>query len=170
MRHFDLRLFHRTLDAERQKRGLSWPELAVEINRPFTSTTSIPIHFATLRDMQKKCSITSAVILQCLRWLDQAPEAFLVPPYDRPLSEARLPEARMDEILRLDTSALYASLDAQRRQRGLSWAQLARELPGFQPGMLTNLAKGPLIGFPRVMLLSGWLGVPLAQFVRARPR
>lgn len=170
LRHFDLGGFHRHLDAERQRLGLSWVELAKEINRPFTSTTSIPIHFATLRDMQKKSSVTSAVILQTLRWLDEAPEAFLVPPFDEPSSETRLPSARLDEVLRLDTAALYSSLNAKRQHRGLTWARVAKELPGFRPGMLTNLAKGPLIGFPRVMLLTQWLDLPLAHFVRARSR
>jgi hypothetical protein len=38
------------------------------------------------------------------------------------------------------------------------------------PSMLTNLAKGPLIGFPRVMTLTQWLGRPAADFVRARSK
>jgi hypothetical protein len=41
-------------------------------------------------------------------------------------------------------------------------------LPGFTASMLTNLATGPLIGFPRVMLLTQWLGQPAAHFVRVR--
>jgi hypothetical protein len=32
--------------------------------------------------------------------------------------------------------------------------------------MLTNLATGPLIGFPRVMMIPQWLGLPAANFVR----
>jgi hypothetical protein len=52
----------------------------------------------------------------------------------------------------------------------LSWAQVAAELPGFTASMLTNLAKGPLIGFPRVMLLTQWAGRPAADSVQVRPR
>lgn len=170
LRQFNLAGFHRRLDSERQRRRLSWIELAEEINRPFTSTTSIPIYFATLRDMQKKSSVTSAVILQTLRWLDEAPEAFLVPSLDGASRETRLPRAGLDEVLRLDTVALYSSLNARRQQLDLTWIEVAQELPGFRPGMLTNLAKGPLIGFPRVMLLTQWLDLPLAHFVRARSR
>jgi hypothetical protein len=39
-------------------------------------------------------------------------------------------------------------------------------LPGFTESMLTNLSTGPLIGFPRVMILTQWLGRPAASFVR----
>jgi hypothetical protein len=36
--------------------------------------------------------------------------------------------------------------------------------------MLTNLATGPLIGFPRVMTMTQWLGRPVAAFVHGRAR
>lgn len=61
-------------------------------------------------------------------------------------------------------------MNTQRQVRGLSWTQVAAELPGFTTSMLTNLATGPLIGFPRVMLLTQWLGQPAAHFVRVRKR
>ena len=170
MRRFDLIGFHRYLDRERQKRKLSWVQLAEEVNRPFTNTPSIPIHPATLRDMPKKRSVTSAVVLQVLRWLGKSPEAFLVPPGEESEQEAALPEAAMNHVLRLDTHALHTALEAERKRRGMTWVEVAAELPGFQPAMLTNLATGPLIGFPRVMLLTQWLRVPLSRFVRARPR
>jgi hypothetical protein len=31
---------------------------------------------------------------------------------------------------------------------GIAWKQVADELPGFTESMLTNLATGPLLGFP----------------------
>ena len=170
MRHFNLQGFHHHLDEERRKRGLSWAELAEEINRPFINTPSIPIHPATLRDMPRKKSVTSAVVLQVLRWLGQSPEAFLVPPFPGPLEGTALPRTEINQVLRLDTRALHAELNAERQRRGMTWLQIAKELPGFQSGMLTNLASGPLIGFPRAMLLTQWLNVPLARFVRARSR
>jgi hypothetical protein len=49
----------------------------------------------------------------------------------------------------------------------MTWKQIAEELPGFTQSTLTNLANGPLIGFPRVMFLTQWLGQPAAHFVRA---
>jgi hypothetical protein len=74
---FDMRALQAALDDERRIRGLSWEELTTEINVPFKGTTSIPISAGTIRDMSKKSSVTSAVVLQVLRWLDRSPESFL---------------------------------------------------------------------------------------------
>lgn len=166
LRRFDMRAFHAVLDAARQAKGLSWAALAAETNHPFEGTTSIPIHPATLRGMLIKRSVTSAVVLQALAWLGRTPESFLTGSPIFP--ETPLPESGAGRVLRFDTRALHAALNAQRQTQGLSWAQVAAELPGFTASMLTNLSTGPLIGFPRVMLLTQWLGRPAADFVRVR--
>jgi hypothetical protein len=77
-----------------------------------------------------------------------------------------LPHVEPHQILRFNTRSLYEALDQERKTRGVTWQQIAAELPGFKPAMLTNLANGPLIGFPRVMLLTQWLKRPAADFVR----
>jgi hypothetical protein len=168
LHRFDMRAFHAALDAARQAKGLSWAELAAEINRPFEGTTAIPIHPGTLRAMLAKRSVTSAVVLQALAWLGRSPESFLTGSLAFP--EMPLPEVGSGRILRFDTETLHAALNAHRQARGLSWAGVAAELPGFSPSMLTNLAEGPLIGFPRVMLLTQWLRQPAGHFVRVRAR
>ena len=168
VRRFDMHAFHSALDAARQAKGLSWAELAAQTNRPFEGTTSIPIHPATLRDMLRKRSVTSAVVLQALAWLGRPPESFLTGSSSS--REVPLPKSGPGHVLRFDTRALHAALNTLRRARGLSWAQVAAQLPGFTPSMLTNLATGPLIGFPRVMLLTQWLGRPAADFVRVQPQ
>lgn len=170
MNPFNMRAFHAELDEQRRSRGLSWTQLATEINRPFESTPSIPISPGTLRDMLKKRSVTSAVVLQTLRWLGRTPESFLTGATPSPSPDEQLPEAGQDRILRFDTRAIYDALEQERSTRGLTWQQVARELPGFTPSMLTNLASGPLIGFPRVMTITQWLGRPAATFVRSRSR
>ncbi len=63
---------------------------------------------------------------------------------------------------------MHAALNAERLRRKMSWKQAAGELPGFTESMPTNLATGPLIGFPRVMLIPQWLGMPAAKLVRER--
>ncbi len=161
---------HAELDARRRADGLSWVELAAVINRPFENTGSIPISPGTLRDMMKKQSITSAVILQVLRWLKRTPESFLEGNSESSAAEECLPMAERHQILRFDTRALYEAVDCERRRRALTWQQVANELPGFTVAMLTNLAGGPLIGFPRVMLLTQWVNLPAATFVRACSR
>jgi hypothetical protein len=60
---------------------------------------------------------------------------------------------------------MHDALNRARTERGLTWRQLARELPGFTESMLTNLASGP-IGFPRVMRITRWLNRPAASFMR----
>ncbi len=167
---FDMKRLHATLDAERGARGLSWIELTAEINKPFDGTSSIPISVATIRGMSTKSSVTSAVVLQVLRWLRRTPESFLARRNAAPQADETLPDPGPSRILRLDTRALYAALVAERDVRELTWKQVAAELPGFTESMLTNLSTGPLIGFPRVMILTQWLRRPAASFVRDHPR
>src|SRR5580693_3798606 len=73
-----MRALQETPDGERLGRKLTWDQLAAEINAPFKHTPSIPISVGTLRTMTAKRSVTSAVVLQVLRWLRRTPESFLV--------------------------------------------------------------------------------------------
>ena len=166
MLKFDLHALQAALDDERRARKLTWDQLAAEVSEPFKHTPSIPISVGTLRTMTTKRSVTSAVVLQVLRWLRRTPESFLIGRDSAPAPGEELPETRPGQILRFDTAAVHAALDAKRRERGMTWKEVAGEIRGFTPGMLTNLAKGPLIGFPRVMALPQWLGRPAADFVR----
>ncbi len=158
------------LDGERRARGLTWDQLAAEINEPFKSMPSTPISVGTIRTMTTKRSVTSAVVLQVLRWLRRTPESFLVGRDPAPALGEELPDAGPTQILRFDTAAMHAALEARRQEQAMTWNEAAREIPGFTPGMLTNLAKGPLIGFPRVMALTQWLARPASDFVRARSK
>jgi hypothetical protein len=158
------------LNVARCERGLSWPELTAEINRPFAGTDSIPISLSTLKGIASKQSVTSAVVLQVLGWLERGPECFLSPPDSAEKPHEVLPASGPGRILRFDTRAMYQALDAERVERGMTWKQVAAELPGFSASMLRNLATGPLIGFPRVMRITQWIGQPAASFVRVRSR
>lgn len=169
LHRFDMQALQSELDAQRIARGLSWAELTAEINKPFRATPSIPISVSTLRGMSRKRSVTSAVVLQVLRWLRRTPESFLAGETP-PLANQELPEPGPGCILRFDTQAMHAALNEERIRRGLSWKQVAQDLPGFTEAMLRNLATGPLIGFPRVMMIPQWLHRPAAYFVRVRTR
>lgn len=162
--------FCAALDAARAARGLSWIDVVAAINAPFKFVPSIPINISTIRGMGGKASVTSAVVLQVLRWLGRSPESFLAgrfaPWMAKDASAEALPDVGSQRILRFDTKAIHAALDEQRRERGLTWRQVAAELPGFKEAMLTNLATGPAIGFPRVMRVTQWLGRPAAEFMR----
>jgi hypothetical protein len=168
--NFDMHALQAALDDERRDRGLSWTELMAEINEPFQGTSSLPISMTTIRTMSAKRSVTSAVVLQVLRWLSRTPESFLAGRNAASEANEALSAAGPSRILRFDTRAMHAALHAERIRRGMTWRQVAQELPGFTESMLTNLATGPLIGFPRVMMIPQWLGVPAASFVRERSR
>jgi hypothetical protein len=72
-----------------------------------------------------------------------------------------------NRILRFDARAIYSALDVRRRERQLTWAQVAKEIGGFTTvNTLTHLAKGGRVGFPHVMRVFRWLGRPAASFTR----
>lgn len=169
LRRFEMKRLYETLDRARLDRGLTWAELVAEINIAFEGTPSIPISVGTVRGMEEKQSVTSAVVLQVLRWLGRTPESFLAGNIETVPSEF-LPSAGRGRVLRFDTRLIHAELNIERQRRDMDWKQVARELPGFSESMLTNLANGPLIGFPRVMLLTQWVGRPAAHFVRVHTR
>jgi hypothetical protein len=170
LRNFDMRALSAALDAARNARLLRWPALVAEINKPFQGTPSIPISLSTVRGIANKRSVTSAVVLQILRWLGRTPESFLSGSDVASQEEEKLPEPGVGRILRFDTRAMHTALDAERTTRGMTWKQVAAELPGFTESTVQNLANGPLIGFPRVMMIPQWLGRPAASFVRDHGR
>lgn len=103
-----------------------------------------------------------------LCWLNTAPERFLS--HDRVNEgEANVPRVPRGKILRLDAQKLHATLDRMRKERGLTWAQVARET-GWGVASLTRLSRGGRVGFPSVMSLTQWLGYPLFCFTRLADR
>jgi hypothetical protein len=62
--------------------------------------------------------------------------------------------------------ALFDALDAQRAERALTWAALAREVGGVTPSMLSALAKGGRVSVPSVMRVVRWLDRPATEFTR----
>jgi transcriptional regulator with XRE-family HTH domain len=163
---FDIDAFYDALDTERQMRGMSWAQLTAEINVPFQYAPSRPFSASTVTGIREKRSVTSAVILALLRWLGRSPESFVPGHVTVDETSERLPDVPDRQVIRVDTKALYMALDQARRYRGMTWNELASELPHTRSPMLTGLAKGPLIGFPQLTRITQWLGVPVARFVR----
>jgi transcriptional regulator with XRE-family HTH domain len=165
MPDFDMNALYEALDAEREARGLTWADVLRQLNERFERLPSRPFAMSTIKGMREKRSVTSAVVLQLLRWLRRAPEDFI--PDGVPLTASTaLPTIPDTQVLRFDTKALHAALNAARIERGLTWSDVAARLSDTQAPMLTGLAKGPLIGFPQVTRITQWLGVPAATFVR----
>jgi len=161
---FDVRALYDAIDAQRAARGLTWREVAAEVSERCTRLR--PIALSTITNLKEQPHGEGDGILQMLVWLRRTPESF-IPGVTDPLSPCFVnPTLSAGEILRWDTRALYDAIEARRRERQSTWAETARELKGFTPGMLTTLAKGGRIGFPRVMRLVLWLGEPAATFMR----
>ena len=165
---FDLKALYDALDEQRRARQLSWAAAAREINR--FHTEGHPIAISTITGLNNKAVGEGDGILQMLLWLRRTPESFVPGFEDADAERFRLRELGKEQILRWDTRALHAALNAQRQARGMTWKEVAQEVGGFTPNMLTDLAKGGRTGFPGVMRIVGWLGQPAATFTRAADR
>lgn len=69
---------------------------------------------------------------------------------------------------RINVRALYAALDAQRAEAGLSWRQLAKDR-GLSPSTFTRLANGHRPDVDAFAALVRWLGQPAEQFITRDP-
>ena len=159
-----MRALYDALDAKRCERQMSWAAVAAEVNRFRTKLR--PIAVSTIVSLRDKPIGEGDGILQMLLWLGRAPESFMPDVADADAARYRLPELVVGQILRWNTRALYAAVDARRRERHATLAEVARAIGGFTPSMLTNLARGPRVGFPRVMRLVRWLDRPAVEFTR----
>lgn len=59
--------------------------------------------------------------------------------------------------MRLDTEALYAAVDRQRRRQRLSWRTTAHHI-GVSPSLFTKLGHGGRPDADRLLLILAWLG------------
>jgi hypothetical protein len=162
MKDFDLAGLSEALDARRRELGLTWQELAMQVTDRPSRGSDRRIAASTFKGMSQRSSVRDTVVLQALRWLGRTPESFV--PGLRETSKHPLPD---DDTGRpaLDTRAIYLAVNDRRARQGLTWREVAAEIgPGFSPGMLTRLAGGTGIGFPRVMRIFRWLGRPVAEF------
>ena len=110
------------LEDAREARGLSWTALVAEMNAPFKFVPSIPTSLSTIRGMGGRASVTSAVVVQVLRWLGRSPESFLKgrpPPTGVDASAEALPDVGPQRILRFDTKRIHAALEEGGASGGL---------------------------------------------------
>jgi hypothetical protein len=64
-----------------------------------------------------------------------------------------------------DRPALYAALDAQRRARGISWQQVARET-GVAASTIVASKRAGLMETDRMLAMVGWMGCTSEKFIR----
>lgn len=156
---FDLHALQAAIDAECRARGLTWAAAAREVG----------VSASTLRGLGTRRAVEGDGVLQILRWLGRSAESFLRDggPVGGVVAPLRTP---VGGVLRFDARALYAALDARRREGGMTWTQVAAAIGGTDAAGLTRLRRGGRVSFPQVMRLCGWLGEPAARFVHVAAR
>jgi hypothetical protein len=102
-------------------------------------------------------------VLAMVRWLGLDFTSFTVGATWRPGRAS----AAFGSTGRFDSKAFFAAADAKREQGGLTWKEVASEVSGFSPGMLTRLSRGGRMGVDQVVSLSCWLGRAPEEFIRS---
>jgi hypothetical protein len=173
---FDAQALYRALDTERAERALTWPGVARELWEMSSELgkrrgEDHPIAASTLTNLAKRGDTSCQHALFMLRWLNRDPEDFV--PGAPPSTCALLPTAGPDRRLRWhlhatprrDVPGLYEALDRRRRDRDLSWPELARELR-YGPNQLTGLRTTRFaVRMTLAMAITQWLQRPAADFV-----
>ena len=153
------------MNAERSARGMSWRQVAdaiweqsVELN---ARRRDHPISPSTLTGIAKRHDTTCQHALFILRWLGRSAESFV----PGAVIDAPLPVAGPDRRLRWSLVALHEAVDDRRRERGLTWVQLARELR-CGPSQLTGIKTARYaISMRLAMRITQWLEQPASTFV-----
>ncbi len=165
---FDAFAMYEAMDTRRLERGLSWRQVAnqiwdqsAELNR---RRNDHPISPATLTGIAKRGDTTCQHALFMLRWLGRSPESFL--PIATPVTgDTALPTAGTDRRLRWNLAALYTALDARRRERQLTWRQLAVQIRCSENQLTGIRIARYAIGMKLAMRIVQWLERPAADFI-----
>ena len=164
---FDCDALFRALDAQRDQRGLNWRALAGELWQQSSELnaqrTDHPLCPGAIARLPKRGAISCQYALFMLRWLRRAPEDFLTGPVVD-VGDVGLPEAGPGSRLRWNLEQTHAALDEQRRERDLTWAELAQQLD-CTPSRLTGLRTARLADMDLAMRITQWLGRPAAAFI-----
>ena len=166
---FDAQALAKALEVKRLERGLTWTaaanemwELSSELN---AKRNDHPISASALRNVAVQDGTTCQHALFMLRWLERSPESFLM---GAALDAGYgLPPAGADKRLRWNLRTLFASLDAARREDGLTWKEAASQI-GCTPSQLTGLRKAKFAtGIDVAMRIAQWVGRDTSFFIYA---
>jgi hypothetical protein len=165
---FDFTAFFASVDAERERRGLGWYEVADELweqsEQLNAERDDHPLCGGAVGRLGARGATSCQYALFMLRWLGRTPEDFLTGP-PRQTGDTTLPPTGPDRRLRWDLPQLHEALNQERSERGLTWAQLGQEL-GCTPGRLTNLRTARTADLELTMRITQWLRRPAADFIR----
>jgi hypothetical protein len=169
IREFSVGDLYAAMDERRRERGLSWPQVADEIwdlsSELNERRRDHPISPVTLTGMKPRGATSCQHALFMLRWLGRTPESFLVGVHEIP--DSTFPVVGADRRLRWNLAKLYESMNEQRRERGLAWAELASTL-GCTTNQLTGLRTAKFAtNMDLAMRITQWLGRAASDFVYA---
>jgi hypothetical protein len=165
---FDALAMFAAMDAQRTQRGLSWRQVADEIWDQSIllneERRDHPISPSTLTGIAKRGDTTCQHALFILRWLARTPESFLaIPPAAR--DDDVLPTAGPNQRLRWDLGAVYEALDQHRRERDLTWKQVATTLRCGDNQLRGLRVARYAIAMRLMMRIAQWLERPAASFI-----
>jgi hypothetical protein len=147
---FDFRALYDALNHYRLARGAPWAQIAAETL----------VSRSTLVGTANAGPMEADGILIMVRLLERTFEDFTTrsaaSPYEAPAAADPLPPT----FRRLDTRAVHAALNEQRRARGLTWREVAAEI-GTSTNVLTGLARGGRTGVPTIVWIAAWLDRPV---------
>lgn len=154
---------YRAMDRTRQERGLSWRQVADEISAQSNWPTH-PLSPSTIINAGKTGVASCQHALGYLRWLGRSPESF-VAGFEGDPHRPELPGCSSGRRLRWNIPRLAAVLDTERRERGLTWGQVAGEI-GCSPGQLSGLKRIRYgINIVLAMRIVDWLGRSSGDFI-----
>ncbi len=153
--YLDLAALRQALDAERTVRGLTWTEVARQLQIP------------TVRDMGAGSHIQADAVLLILQWLGRRCDEFVVRPGGgaAPWAGREPLPAPPPLFARFDTIALHTALNRVRETRGMSWAEVATEL-ATTPSVLSRLVKGGRTSGQFMVAAAEWAGEPVEALLQ----
>lgn len=69
---------------------------------------------------------------------------------------------------RFDARALYQALDSQREERGMTWADISREI-GVSSSTIRHTKAGGRMEVDGMIAMVDWLGENVETFVKKKP-
>lgn len=151
----DVEALRAAVDAERVARGMSWVDLARQVQIP------------TIRNMGVGGRIQADVVVLLLQWLGMQCDEFVVRPGGGAAPWAarhHLPKPP-PLFARFDSIALHESLSRVREARQLTWQQVATEL-GTTTSVIARLKKGGRVDAQLMVAAAEWAQTPVESMLQ----
>jgi transcriptional regulator with XRE-family HTH domain len=146
------------LDAQRTARRMTWADVA----------QAIGVSEETIREIPERDVVETDGVLQITRWLGLNIESFVGEAKDRVPGPDPGDFRSTGRVLRFDTKALHAAIDARRKSLGLTWQAVSEEIGSKRATatMLMGLPKAQRIDLYTMLDIVGWLGSHTTKFTR----